>query len=98
MIVAIFYILRDNFRNSHQHITDTENKNSHVIELAQEVSFLNKGSILQILKDIPEDSKVLIDGSKSTSIDFDVIEILKDFKTNAKSKNISLTIKGINLK
>lgn len=98
MIVAIFYILRDNFRNSHQHITDTENKNSHVIELAQEVSFLNKGSILQIIKDIPEDSKVLIDGSKSTSIDFDVIEILKDFKTNAKSKNISLTIKGINLK
>lgn len=98
IIIAIFYILRNNFRNSHKHITDIEKKNSHVIELAEEVSFLNKGSILQILKNIPENSKVIIDGSKSTCIDFDVIEVIKDFQINAKSKNISLTIKGINLK
>jgi MFS superfamily sulfate permease-like transporter len=98
MVIGIFYILRNNFRNSHQHITNSEEKDTHIIELAQEVSFLNKGSIIQILKNIPNNSKVTIDGSKSTSIDFDIIEIIKDFKISSRSKNISLTTKGINLK
>lgn len=97
MVVSIFFILRENFRNSHDHITDSENKKSHKIVLAQEVSFLNKGKILKILKEIPENSKVIIDGTQSTKIDFDVKEIIRDFKTHAKTNNITLTIKGIKL-
>jgi len=65
--------------------------------LAQEVSFLNKGKILQLLKSIPDDSEVLIDGTQSKVIDFDVYEILRDFQVNAKSKNIKLTLKGITI-
>lgn len=97
MLVSIFFILVNNFRNAFEEIIDDQYKNSHVINLAQEVSFLNKGKILQLLKSIPENSNVLIDGSKSTSIDFDVYEILRDFQVNAKSKNIQLTLKGITI-
>lgn len=97
MVFAIFFILRENFINSHEHVIDTERKNSHKIVLAQEVSFLNKGKILKILKGIPDDATVLIDGTTSTKIDFDVKEIIKDFKINAKASNIKLTIKGVKL-
>jgi len=99
MAAAIFFILYNNFRNSYQKVEDKEGKgHSHVIKLSEEVSFLNKGSILQMLNQIPAESKVVIDGTKSTSIHHDVIEIIEDFQTNAKTKNISLEIKGINFK
>jgi SulP family sulfate permease len=99
MAAAICYILYNNFRNSYSSIEDREGKNHrHVIKLSEEVSFLNKGSILQMLEQIPPNSEVIIDGSKSTSIDYDVIEIIQNFKTNAKTKNIALEIKGINFK
>lgn len=99
MAAAIFFILYNNFRNSYQKVEDKEGKgHSHVIKLSEEVSFLNKGSILQMLNQIPAESKVVIDGTKSTSIHHDVIEIIQDFQTNAKTKNISLEIKGINFK
>jgi SulP family sulfate permease len=99
MAAAIFFILYNNFRNSYQKVEDKEGKgHSHVIKLSEEVSFLNKGSILQMLNQIPAESKVVIDGTKSTSIHYDVIEIIQDFQTNAKTKNISLEIKGINFK
>ena len=99
MGAAIFFILYNNFRNSYQKVEDKEGKgHSHVIKLSEEVSFLNKGNILQMLNQIPAESKVVIDGTKSTSIHYDVIEIIQDFQTNAKTKNISLEIKGINFK
>ena len=99
MCVAIFFILYHNLRNSYQKVEDKEGKgHSHVIKLSEEVSFLNKGSILQMLNQIPPESTVVIDGTKSTSIHHDVIEIIHDFQTNAKTKNISLEIKGINFK
>ncbi|MBM5782259.1 MAG: SulP family inorganic anion transporter [Pelagibacterales bacterium] len=99
IVAAIIFILYNNFRNSFSRIEEKEGKNNkHIIKLSEEVSFLNKGSILQMLKEIPSDSTVIIDGSKSTSIHYDVIEIIQDFITNAKTKNISVEIKGINLK
>ena len=97
MLVSIIFILINNFKNSYENIVDNKHKNSHIITLAEEVSFLNKGAILQLLKSIPENSDVTIDGSKSKIIDFDVYEILRDFQINAKSKNIHLTLKGITI-
>jgi len=96
MVAAIFFILYNNFKNSYCEIIDKEGKDhSHTITLSQEVTFLNKGSILQMLKDIPESCEVIIDATKCNSIHQDIIEIIRDFKTNAKTKKIKLTIKGL---
>jgi MFS superfamily sulfate permease-like transporter len=98
MFVAIIFILINNFRNAYNKITDINQKNKHVINLAEEVTFLNKGKILQLLKSIPENSTLIIDGSKSKIIDYDIYEILHDFKINAKSKNIELELIDITTK
>lgn len=95
IVAAIYFILHNSFKNPCHRI---KNKNSdyeeHFIRLAEEVSFLNKGKILQMLAEIPPHAKVKIDGSRSKTINYDIIEILRDFKTSAKSKQISLTIEG----
>ena len=73
----------------------TENgQEVHHIELAQEVSFFNKASVMNVLDAIPANSKVIIDCSMSKSIAYDVIELIKNYEINAKTKNI--TVEKIN--
>jgi MFS superfamily sulfate permease-like transporter len=91
ILFGIFYTLRHSYRNSHhlKEIETTENgQEIHLLELAQEVSFFNKASVMKTLDSIPPNSKVIIDCSKSKSIAYDVLELIKDFEINAKTKNI----------
>jgi SulP family sulfate permease len=97
MAFAIFYILRNNIRNPLHRPEDKASDNHHVIMLSEEVSFLNKVSLLQMLNSIPPNSTVVIDGSKTRSIHYDVIEIIQDFRAHAKTIGITLEVKGIYL-
>ena len=71
-------------------VTTEEGNQVHHIVLAQEVSFFNKASVLNALDVIPENSKVIIDCTHSKSIAYDVVEIIQNYKLNAKSKNITV--------
>lgn len=98
MATAIFYILRNNYNNPFYFFKNgIKGGEEHVITLSEEVSFLNKGSILQMLNHIPENSKVVIDGTKSKSIHYDVLEIIQNFQIHAKTMGITVELKGIKL-
>jgi MFS superfamily sulfate permease-like transporter len=56
------------------------------------VTFINKGSIAKKLSDIPNDTIVTIDASKSHFIDLDVLEIIYNFEIAAKLKNIQVNL------
>ena len=93
LLFGIFYTLRHSYRNSHhlQSNTSTEDgQKVYHLELAQEVSFFNKASVLKVLDEIPADSKVIIDCTKSKSIAHDVVELIVNYRTNAKTKNINV--------
>ena len=79
---------------------EEQDKKEHCFSLVlgRIVTFLNKGGILQILNSIPEGSKIRIDASKSVSIDYDIVEIIRDFEINAKFKNIEVEIIDLNIK
>ncbi|WP_336515569.1 bifunctional SulP family inorganic anion transporter/carbonic anhydrase [Pollutibacter soli] len=97
LAISVFYLLRSNFRNPFK-IGKEKLAIGEVVklELSDEVSFLNKASIKETLWNIPEKSKVIIDGSRSGFIDEDVLEVLEDFKsTVAPEKNIQLNVIGI---
>ncbi len=96
MVVAIFYILRNNFKTPYFfHKEDHHAGDVIKITLAEEVSFLNKGSILKLLEELPENSRVIIDGTRSTLIDHDVIEIIENYIAHASLNNIVVEVKGI---
>jgi len=93
LLFGIFYTLRHSYRNSHHLQTNTTTEDGHKIyhlELAEEVSFFNKASVLKVLDEIPADSKVIIDCTKSKSIAHDVVELIVNYRTNAKTKNIQV--------
>lgn len=93
VLLGGFYALRHSYRNSYQLkdvITTEDGHEVHHIVLAEEVSFFNKPSVIQALDSIPADSKVIIDCSNSKSIDYDVLELIKNYQINAKTKNITV--------
>ncbi len=97
LLTAVLFILANHLKNSYHKVIDQECDNTHIIELAEEISFLNKGGILQMLNAIPDGSKVIINGSKSRYIHHDVLEILQDYKVSCRSKKIKLELIGINI-
>ena len=97
ILFGIFYTLRHSYRNSHymkDTVTTEEGHEVHHLVLAEEVSFFNKASVIKELEDIPANSKVIIDCTNSKSIAYDVVELIRDYRSNAKTKNI--TIETIN--
>jgi len=96
---AIFYILRKNFRNNYKYSQiEQSGQQIHTIILSEEITFLNKASIFELLNSIDSNSKVMIDGSHCEEIDYDALEIIKEFKEyRAKEKNIELVITGIKI-
>ena len=93
LAIGVFYVLKNNMQNTYTNNMKTRKHNEAIhIVLSEEVSFLNKASILQTLEDLPEDSHVIIDGSRSRYIDYDVLEVINDFKDTARFKNIKLEL------
>lgn len=96
LAVAIFYILRGHYRNAYAlNILTNGNGKQYRLILAEEVSFLNKGSILQLLNCIPNQTDAVIDGSATRVIDHDVIEIIRDFDVSAKNRGISVQVQSV---
>lgn len=96
MCVSIFFILRNNYKRAYFFHKEEYHEGEKIrIQLAEDVTFLNKGSIALTLGHLPDHSSVIIDGSKSHNIDMDVIEIIHDFKKTAVLKNIKLELRDI---
>ena len=95
LVVGIVIILRNSYQNSHfLHIQMEEGGMKKMnMTLAEEVTFLNKGAIVKELKNIPDGTHLTIDASESTSIDYDILEVIDGFKQSAMERDISVTIK-----
>ncbi|MDQ3046712.1 MAG: SulP family inorganic anion transporter [Bacteroidota bacterium] len=96
MAFSIFYILRNNYRRGYFFHKEDHKANEKIkIQLGEDVTFISKGSIALTFDHLPENSSVIIDGSKSMNIDLDILEMIHDFKETAKLKNIELELVNI---
>ena len=96
MAISVFFILRGNLKRAY-HFRKEEYAEGDVIhiDLAQEVSFLNKAAIKSTLNDIPENSKVVIDASDTVYIAHDVLDLIQEFRDiKAKEDNIKVKLVG----
>lgn len=96
MIVSIIFILKGNMKRAYNFKTDDYKEGDVIhIELAQEVSFLNKSAIKSTLSSIPENSKVVIDATETIYIAHDVLDLIKEFKKiRSKEENIKVKLVG----
>ncbi|EJF11115.1 SulP family inorganic anion transporter [Pontibacter sp. BAB1700] len=95
MVVGIFFILKNSYHVSHTVVKEKSQagREKYRIVLAEEVTFLNKGNILEELRRVPEGAELEIDMSRSAVVDPDVIELIENYKETARSNNIKLHVK-----
>lgn len=96
LITAFGAILHGNLKNSYFFHKEKHQENDAInIQLSEEVSFLNKAAIRQTLDQMPANTKVTIDASNTDYIDYDVLELIKEFRDiKAPLKNITCELKG----
>ncbi len=96
LAVSVYFILRGNLKLAYFFKKDRHNEGETIyMELAQEVSFLNKAAIKQTLSHLPDNSKVIVDASNTIYIDHDVLQMIKDFVDQGyKDKNIFIELIG----
>jgi MFS superfamily sulfate permease-like transporter len=95
LVIALLCVLLENYKVAGYYHEEHDDK-STIIRLSEQVTFLNKANILRTLNQLPNHSKVIIDASNSRYIDFDVYEIIINFKTEARRKDIELEIINLN--
>jgi MFS superfamily sulfate permease-like transporter len=96
IIISIIFVLRGNLKRAYS-FKKEEYEDGDVIhiDLAQEVSFLNKAAIKLTLNEIPENSKVIINAHDTEYIAHDVLDLIREFKeTRAVDENIKVKLKG----
>lgn len=96
MVISIIFVLRGNLKRAY-YFRKEEYEDGDIIhiDLAQEVSFLNKAAIKLTLNNLPEDSRVVINASDTVYIAHDVIDLIKEFKhINAVDKRIEVSLIG----
>lgn len=93
---SVFFLLRANFSNSFHERHEIHPQGEVIrLKLSQEVSFLNRGALLDRLSSLPANSNVVLDASDTQFIDHDVLEIIREFDgVAAKNKDIRLTLLG----
>ncbi|HTN37263.1 MAG TPA: SulP family inorganic anion transporter [Arachidicoccus sp.] len=95
-VINIFYLLRSNMRIPYYYRRiKSAGGDATTLKLAQEVSFLNKGSIKKTLDAFPENSTIILDATDAEYIDYDVLEVIREFHdVKAPEKNITVSLVG----
>lgn len=96
IIISIIFVLKGNLKRAYN-FRKEEYADGDVIhiDLAQEVSFLNKAAIKSTLSEIPENSKVIITAHDTVYIAHDILDLIREFKTTrAIDENIKVKLKG----
>jgi carbonic anhydrase len=83
-------------KNTYSFDKDSHKENEPIrLVLSDEVTFLNKASMVKTLDEVPENSKVIIDARKTKYIDFDVIEAIELYTNEgAQYKNVEVELLG----
>lgn len=96
LATSFFFILRMNSKQCFMTVNE-KHPSGNVLRLIlpQQVTYLNKASIVKTLKQIEPDLKVVIDAQRAHYIDNDILEIIDNFKNyQAPEKNIQLNLEG----
>jgi carbonic anhydrase len=93
LIVSALFIVGKSYQASSFIVEDHGLKKSMI--LGESIHFLHKYKIVKFLNEIPANTILEIDASKTIYIDHDIEEAIKDFKAKATQKNINVIYGGL---
>lgn len=96
LAVSLLFILNSNLRRPIRRIVETHIDGDVVhIELANQVSFLNRAALDKVFNQASPGTKLLLDASESDYIDPDVLNLVRDFKEQTgPARGVSVSLRG----
>lgn len=100
MAVAIAFILSSSIRRPLRQIVEKHLSGDVVhIELADQVSFLNRAALVRALDAVPHGGHVLLDARRTDYIDPDLLSLIRDFQEQtAPARAVKLSLLGFRSK
>ncbi len=98
--VSVMFILNSNLRRPIRRIVETHIGGDVLhIELANQVSFLNRASLEKVFREAKSGSNLLIDASETDYMDPDVLSLIRDFKSNrGPAHGVTVSLRGFRKK
>ena len=100
LAISLLFILNSNLRRPIHRIVE-----SHVggkvlhIELANQVSFLNRAALDRIFNDAQRESHLLLDARQTDYIDPDILSLIREFKNvDAPQRGVTVSLRGFRKK
>ncbi|MFT6198065.1 MAG: MFS superfamily sulfate permease-like transporter [Nonlabens sp.] len=93
--LGIIITLFQSYQNSHfLHAVESDDSGKHEVKmiLAEEVTFFNKATILRELDSLPRNTFLELDVRNTSYLDYDVVEILDDFREKAINREIDIKL------
>lgn len=96
LAVSVLFILKSNLKRPIRRIVETHLGGDVLhIELANQVSFLNRAALDDVFNKAPRGSNLMIDASDTDYIDPDVLSLIRDFKNDvAPAHGVSVSLRG----
>ena len=96
IVAGVIFILQNNYKTPYKlFVEEIEGRKHYFVKLSHQITFINKGKIMQLLHSIPTGAKVYLDGGQTTFIDKDIIEVINEFKKSGKFNGIEIDTEGI---
>lgn len=92
VIIGLLFVIKNNY---HAAFTLTKKDTSYLLRLNKDVSFVNKAPLRNLLRKINPGSYVLIDGTRASFIDKDILETINDFVRAGNDDGISVELKNV---
>jgi carbonic anhydrase/SulP family sulfate permease len=96
LAVSIGFILASNVRRPLRRVVERHLGGEVIrIELANQVSFLNRAALARALDEVPPGGHVLLDAEATDYIDPDILDLLRDYREKtAPARGVEVSLKG----
>ena len=100
LAVSIAFILNSNMRRPIRRFVEKHLGGDVLhIELANQVSFLNRAALSKVLDEVPRGGHLLLDAQNTDYIDPDVLDLIRDFKEQtAPARGVEVSLLGFRSK
>ena len=87
VLTGVFFVIRSNSRAA---ITVVSRDDCHLLRFNKDVSFIHKVDLKRMLREMPDGTHLIVDGTKALYIDRDVYEVIREFEAGASLRGITL--------
>ncbi len=97
LVISLAFILSSNLRRPLHRIVERHLGGDVLrVELANQVSFLNRAALDKVFNSIPRGGHILLDASNTVYIDPDVLSMIREFreKTSAPARGVKVSLRG----